>query len=444
MVTVISKIKFITLYLVLQGKMALVGSRSGRKKSLKMAIPFILSVLLLTTPGTPKAEEQEWPWTFEGRNFLVTRNSEDNFSPAVASNGTLYLVVWHRNTASGLDIYGVLVNSIGNPVGDEIPICTAPNGQMFPNVTWDGENFFVVWQDRRSGKWWDVYGAWVTPQGKVLGQDQNPNGVPIVAGKLDRVSPVISFDGENYLVAWQGRRNQKTWNVYFAIVSKESGEVIDQKPVSQSLKDQLSPSVDFDGENYLIVWQDKRGGKFWDIYGARVTTLGDILGKKAFPISPIVQQSINGWDKWKPVLSWDKNSFLVIWTASRQDEWSLESKRVFLDGTVDLYDTTIERDVANKSSPAILWDEVQYLLVWEDEPESGSRILGVSVLPEPITASGPVAISSPDVEAPSLVKASKLGDEYLVVWQALDNDGHWQIYGQRLGLKKNLKPIGPL
>jgi len=415
----------------------------------------VLTFFLSFFVPTSWAQQDKWPWTFEGGNLQITQNSGDNFSPVIASacqNGSCYyLVVWLRKTSSGFDIYGARITQDGKVFEEDqdgIPICTAPNDQMFPAVTSDGENFFVVWQDMRSGKRWDIYGAWVTNGGQVS------DPFPIATGKstYDQVSPALAFDGESYLVVWQGKATPKIWNVYFSIVRKNGDvtEVTDKMPISNPplLKNQASPAVAFNGENYFIVWQDFRGGKFWDIYGARVTPSGEVLDKKGIPISPIGQNASYGWDKWRPALSWDGNSFLVIWMASKeQNKWYLEGKWVDSRGIPDIYEAPIplskEADTPNKTYPAILWDGNDYLLVWEEEPEGEPKIFGASILQnhKPFEVSETVQISSPDVQQSSYTGISRIGDEALIVWQGKGDDNYWYIYGQRLKRDLEIPPV---
>ncbi len=434
---ILSLIKTKTLYLVLQVKIAIIGYLLLRVKHHKpvVLILFSSSLLLLASSNIISAQASQWPWTFEGGNFVITSNSEDDFSPSIASSSGFklyYLVVWYRKTPSGFDIYGTRMTKDGDILdGDGIPICTAPNDQMFPAVSWDGDNFFVVWQDHRSGKRWDIYGARVALDGQVL----DPDGIPISVGRLayDQVSPTLSFDGENYLVVWRGKRTSSVYNIYFKLVSKD-GQVMSEKPIplSQSLKDQSSPAVAFDGFNYFIVWQDKRDGDYWNIYGARVTLMGEVLDPGGFLIP---KTNETGLDRWRPILSWDGTYFLVIWMVSPDaNQWDLFGKRVGPYGNIiDIIDIQIQKDGINKASPAILWDGVEHLLVWEDEPEGNSKIFGSSIILgfRPLIGEK-VDISlfeEIDSSAPAL---SGIGDTILVVWQAMSSEGIWQIYGQRL------------
>lgn len=60
-------------------------------------------------------------------------------------------------------------------------ISAAPDKQLRPAVTFDGENFLVAWQDKRDSQFYfdertDIYGTRVSPDGEVLDFDANGFG----------------------------------------------------------------------------------------------------------------------------------------------------------------------------------------------------------------------------------------------------------------------------
>ncbi len=404
-----------------------------------------LGISLIVVPGVLWAQATDWSWFFKGGNFNLNDILNNNASPAVAasdeSNG-IFLVVWMKEGTNGFDIYGARVNreGVNLEVNGEFAICTATNDQIFPSVSWNGETFLVVWQDGRSGIRSDIYGARVTPKGSVL----DPNGFPIYVGSKNhsQVLPVVSFDGTNHLVVWEGRGSEKTYNIYFARVSTD-GSLLDQNPVSinPSSKDQSYPAVDFDGNNYLVVWRQKRNNNSWDIMGARVTPLGDILDPGAVNFN---STDPSGQIR-KPILSWNGNSYLVVWmVAYKIGQWALYGKRVGPNMEIlDPTDVDIESNGAKKVYlyPAIIRDVSDYTLVWE-ELDAG-RFFGISGASvntggQSIEISGPVLVSfSEDTTNSSFPASATLGDTALVVWDgnALPN-GYLQIFGQILSKTK--------
>src|SRR5207253_3906572 len=96
--------------------------------------------------------------------------------PAVAFDGSVYLVVWQdsRNVAaSGTDIYGARIDLTGHildPCG--FVICSAVRDQRSPAVAANGSGFLVVWEDYRHeadlvGVAPDIFGAVVDSSGTV-------------------------------------------------------------------------------------------------------------------------------------------------------------------------------------------------------------------------------------------------------------------------------------
>ncbi len=439
---ILNKISFGFLYITLQVRIFLIGSFLARKRCFKNIISLFLGLLFVISPNVVFAQtpQSPWPWNLKGENFQITFNSGNDFRPSVTSNGEFYFVVWARKNPAGYDIFGARIDKNGNRMDEnDIAICTATNDQTFPSVLWNGERFFVVWQDRRSGNRWDIYGAFVIPNGTV-GQE-----IQITAGKpnLDQVGPTISFDGENHLVVWQGKRNSKIYNIYyFSYVSKD-GEVLG-KPTQLSplLKDETSPAVAFDGENHLVVWQDKRNGKTWNIYGARISPSGDDLDP-----APVQLTSTGDFDRWDPVLAWNGSHFLVVWGVTQQNSYNFAGRRVFSQGNVlvvDTLDLTIQGNESNKAFPSILWDGSDFLLVWVEEPEGESKIYGASIQSQyvPVLISESASVSTPGKTTnPYFPGAALLGDEALVVWQeGPDAHNTWNIFGQIIAKVKTPAP----
>jgi hypothetical protein len=447
---VVTKVKFWLLCLGVQAKIFLVGASFLKRKSLKGLLPLFMGCFLLASANCLWAQAPDWPWTF-GETLQLTTGADDNYSPAIASNGNLYFAVWYKKTPSGLNVYGARIDKDGKVFDDDkggVPICQPPADrswdQIFPSVSWNGVNFFVVWQDRRSGKRWDIYGARVVTFGRFLGV-LDPAGIPISIGRsnYDQVGPSIAFDGENQLVVWRGKRTTSAWSIYCKFVKVTSLEVIvgeDTLRVSGSSKDQASPSVIYnpDAGNYFVVWQDKRGGKFWDIYGARIGSDGTPID---YPGDILI--SSGGFNQWGPVVSWNGKFYLVAWSASPSgDSWNLYGKMFDSEGRPENYfDILLQGDGVSKTSPAILAGEAESFLVWEENPEGNSNISGAVIVPDYRIFTGEAKqISDPQETDAVFPVLAKNGDDVLVVWQAKSPEGYWGIYSVPLFLKPKPGP----
>ncbi len=346
--------------------------------------------------------------------------------PVVEFDGSNYLVAWTDSRDGSLDIQGARVGVDGtvlDPGG--IPISSADSSQSWPSVAFDGANYFVVWMDCRDG-FFDIYGARVGVDGTVL----DPSGIAISTGANDTGWPSVAFDGTNYLVAW-GEYISGWWDVYGARVGGD-GTVLDPggMPVSTAVSAQCAPAVAFDGADYLVVWQDGRSNLDEDVYGARVGTDISILDPDGIAVSTALN------DQETPSVAFDGTNYLVVWddyrTGTSRD---IYGARVGMDGSVLDPTGIVISDAADiQECPAVAFDGTNYLVVWDDYRSGtsldiyGARVGTDGALLDP---SG-IAISAlPDWQVLAAVAFD--GANYLVVWDDYRSGTSWDIYGARVG-----------
>lgn len=330
--------------------------------------------------------------------------------PSIAFDGTNYLVVWQdtRNGPYIDDIYCCRVNQAGAPLDTTgIPISTAINGQWYPAVAFDGTNYLVVWGDARNGPNDDIYGARVSVSGIIL----DPNGFPICMQAGWQGFPSVAFDGTNYLTVWEDRRAGS--NIYGARVTK-SGLIIDTAAISISTapNKQTTPAVTFNGGNYFVVWQDERITPYaTDIYGTRVNPLGLVLDTAGIAISSASNS------QWCPSAAFDNINYLVIWGDARSGSSDdIYATRVTQSGVVlDSNGLPICTQAGWQGFPSAVFDGTNYLTVWEDH-RAGSDIYGARVMRSGlvIDTSG-ISISS-IVNMQSRPSVAYDGAIYLVLW----------------------------
>ena len=301
------------------------------------------------------------------------------------------------------------------------------DSQHSPSVAFDGSNYLVVWQDERNGSW-DIYGTRVEQSGIVL----DPLGIPISTVREDQSAPAVAFDGVNYLVAWGDWRNASSSgsDIYGARVDR-SGNVLDTAgfAISTAIDNQYTPSVAFDGTNYLVVWEDGRSDpNYPDIYGARVDTSGNVLDSIGIAISTASQHQAF------PSVAFGSTNYLVVWGDGRDNPNApyICGARVDQSGNVlDTAGIAISNSANVHAYPSIAFDGTNHLVVWgEYVHPAGLGIYGARINQSGVVLdTNEITISTGELFFPSV---SFDGTNYLVVWHHEDYWTPGNVYGARV------------
>ncbi len=202
----------------------------------------------------------------------------------MGQDGNNFLLVWD-DSGAGLsrDIYATRINPFGvvlDPLF--IPVNTNAAEQSSPILAFDGTNYLVAWSDLRNNGSSDIYGSRVTQAGAVL----DASGIQLAGGVEAQTEAAMAFDGTNYLVVWSDYRLAPHSNL-FARRVRPAGTIVDSTPitVSAAAEHQQQPSVTYNAPDYFISWQDGRGSASLDIYAGRVSRTGVALDGDGFALS---------------------------------------------------------------------------------------------------------------------------------------------------------------
>ncbi len=152
-----------------------------------------------------------------------------------------------------------------------------------PAVAFGKDVYLIVWQSGRMGAGdmtkglnpiADLVACRVDKSGKAL--DAKP--FVISSAKDLQEQPQIATGGGVFLVVWQDLRNGKDWDVYAARVDA-SGKTLDPDGIliAGGAHNQALPRVAWDGKVFWVAWQDFRSGGYYEVYGGRVSAEGKVL-----------------------------------------------------------------------------------------------------------------------------------------------------------------------
>lgn len=240
-------------------------------------------------------------------------------------------------------------------------ICPKFEIQTYPAITFDGQNYIVVWSDNNfGGSYYYLAAARVTPDGVVL-----DTGACISSGTgSSEYRAKIAYDGNRCLVVWP----KSSGPIYCRFINSQcqpegSIFIIASAPAG-------GPNIAFDGTNYLVVWFTGTYPSL-ELHGHLVSTQGALVG------SPISLALGSGCHRWADI-AFDGTKYLVIWqTGENNVGQKIYGQFISTDGSHigDIFmicdDTYQER-----WWPAIAVSDSNFIAVWGQGSGSSCNIWG--------------------------------------------------------------------
>lgn len=371
----------------------------------------------------------------DGTEIAINTSDGDQQDIDIVWNGSIYFVVWADYRRDDANIYGTRISQNGVVLDpDGIPISTAPNSQTSAKLSWDGQNFFVVWNDKRNEED-GIYGARISPDGQLL----DPNGI-LIYSENNQYFHDIAWNGEEFLVVWDQSEPFEFADIYGLRIDS-NGQAIDSSPVIISAHDKAEqiPNIISNGNQFLITWQDYRNIQRTnaDIYGTFVNN-GIVSNPSGIRIF------VHNDAQYTPRLAWNGLNYFCLWNDMRHEtarsDWELKSDiygiKIDSSGNVDRSATTIsmiskleyDHDITAKGS--------DFLAVWlagEDTGDYNYKIYGEKINSNGRRASKRFLITETQARLPTTIRQPLVvasdGNQFLVVWE----DGRsWDrdIYGK--------------
>jgi hypothetical protein len=331
----------------------------------------------------------------------ISTASGNQTHPDVASNGTDFFVVWHDQRFTPSRVFGSRVNHAGQALDPSgIDISGGNGGYPSPEVTWDGTQWIVAWDNYGSAS----YASRISTAGVVLdpgGVTIAPNSsLPALAGKPGGGAQVVFTDSRG--------GGASPSDIYTASFSA-AGAAGPNAPVSLGAPSQRQPDLAPNGSGYMSVFLSEVSGET-RIKAQRLNSDGTAIDSE-----PILVQG--GFRTLRaPRVAWNGTLYLVIWEDYAFIRGSVTGstfgKRVAANGTV-LDATAFEIVPGNFPDVAALGSD--FLVVSTHEATNHIRYpKSVVVTGGGVVQGSPVIIGSNFSLYP---RVTALGNRWLVTWQ---------------------------
>jgi len=349
--------------------------------------------------------------------------------PAASFDGVNYFVVWHNshNSDSVTNVYGARVSGAGEVIDPNGFVISPGEGGFNPAVAFDGTNYLVAWNDGDDFGC-DMMITRITPTCIIL----DPAGVKLNPPYVEVGVSFLVYTGLNYLLGWLDSRNKGNYNdnddVYAARLTPDL-EVLDPVGFNVTIgtRRQDATQATFGGGFYWVAWKEEnRGVTDYDIYGVRLAPDGTVLDPDGIPIST------EAGPDYSPSLACAAANCLIVWQGNRPNPAGRKpyAARLAFDGTV-LDPDGIQLSSDFGLSPTVATDGANYLVIWTTETATddllGVRVDANGVLLDP----APISIGQPAANGRSKygVTAAYGAETFFVVW---NDDRHGEdssVYG---------------
>lgn len=345
---------------------------------------------------------------------VVPSHSGMSFMNHIVYGDNQYLFSWSRQRSSvdyQRDAYATLIDTAGTPVGNPFRLSTHNTiSASFLSAAFDGTNYFVVWQQGMPTQGSSIIGQLVTPSGQLVGSNITIRPEALITDN-SQVYPDILFDGEKYLIVWDDNRTG-TRRIYGWFFNTSGEPIGDDFPIGENVSDQLLVKVAYNGVNYLAVWGDERDGSDKGIYGQYFNSMGQLIGSN-IAISP----ANDGNGRSYPKVGTNGSNFLVSWDHETNSKANVE-----VSSEQAIYDEAAGVENTQKA----IWTKVY------------GRLLGSNG--EFLTDEMPIGVNQYHQSAGAVASD---GEDFLCVWEDSRNGNqYYNIYGMLIdgGINTTLNP----
>ena len=274
--------------------------------------------------------------------------------------------------------------------------------------------------------------------------------ISVSTAKDGQLFPSVVNDGKGgVIVVWEDYRTGKDWDVYAQRVDNNNTPMwqTDGLPISTADRNQRRLRMIRHDTHAIVVWNDRRGGGSWDIYAQAVNLEGKVLWQTdGIPIcTNAADQSTQA------ILSDGAGGAIVVWEDERRSSefQDLYIQRINPDGTMMWQQDGIPvfPSESLQSNPILIADGLGgfYIVWWDVIGYDAWHIMAyrLSFDARPLWDTPLLITPENGMQGePRVVADGKSG--LIVVWQIYENFINDQLYAQRISpdRKKLWQKIG--
>lgn len=291
----------------------------------------------------------------------ITNTSSVSTHPALDWNGERYGLVYADSADGDFDIFFQSVQADGSLVGAARRITTAAGESDWPDLVWTGQAFGLAWADGRNGND-DLYFRLLAADGTPLSAELQ------ITTQVDaQQSPIIKWNPElhEFGLVWSDLRDGDR-EIYFRRLDANGAPLGQEIRVTNALGASSWPDLAWSGQEWAIVWQDDIDGDK-EIFFARLNGQGASVG---IPARLTDSLGFSGY----PSIDWNGFQYGISWQDERRGHNDIYFASVNEQGVKNGSDLRISNGSAPATYTTALWNGSTYGFAWRDERDGNSEL----------------------------------------------------------------------
>ena len=266
-----------------------------------------------------------------------------------------YCVLLHYNTVMGIDPKSIYFDK-------EINISKNNGTSQLPQVTAEGNNVYVVWQDNTGGNY-DVFFAYSPDNGR------NFKSVNLSKNNGTSQLPQVTAEGNNVYVVWQDNTGGN-YDVFTKSSSNGGIKFKSSRNLSKNNGTSELPQIASTKDSFYVSWKDYTNGNISAFFKE---------GRKNSPTSNIefgtTKRIINNANISKPLIFFSGGTFVSVWTVDSGDSSLIRFFPIqYFEDSTDAFQLTASYPSEKISNVSISGYDGGIYYVWETKKIPTSEI----------------------------------------------------------------------
>lgn len=194
---------------------------------------------------------------------------------------------------------------------------------------------------------------------------ETASSIRLTSATGDSINSSITYNGTNFALVWEDRRGGVSGSeIYFAVVDASGNKIVEDVKITNT-PDLFStnPEIVWNGNGYAVVYAEYSEGvaSSETVNFVRVSLSGSMVGS--------IVELVSGVNKPHPSIAWDGSGYGIVYRTPNNQQGKHYFAYVNSTGVIAKYPVKIIEDQGSDETK-IMWDGEMFSIVYRQSPET--------------------------------------------------------------------------